>query len=296
MTPRVALRAATFAIGISCSASPTGAQLDAAQHEPAAGRPAPSFGEDPLWDDGQAELSRYAAEEMVEGENRRFTAWSIVVAEHFDPAQMVKADAWAPAHVPVLKCNWFLTIPTGVYSYQQMASLFVRRSDGLVVKAAFSSQEWCGTTFAEWRRDQSGLQVHSYWDGEGDRRHELPELGANALFHEQLPLWIRGRRPERTRSEPITLVAKRLGAARCPAPRLVPAAVAFDGPKEDAAGRRLEARLIVDKREETFVLAPEFPHLLQEWRRADGTTWKLEKSVRLDYWKFSRNEFADLLK
>ncbi len=262
---------------------------------------APSAGEHPHWNDGKAELSRYAAEAVVEGERRSFTAWSIVVAEHFDPRQMVKVEAFAPGMVPVLKCNWCVSIPTGVAAYQQLASLFLRRADALVMKAAFSSQDWCGTTFAEWRRDRDGLEYHSYWDGEADGNWPLEELATNALFHEQLPLWIRLRRPERARTEPITLIRERLFSARCPPPKRVAAAIWFDGLKgADAEGgadpRRIEARLMVDKHVDTFVFAPEFPHLLREWRRADGTTWWLEKSVRLDYWNFGKDEFGSLLK
>ncbi len=254
-----------------------------------------SFGEDATWDDGKAELSIYDAEEIVEGERRNFEATSIVVAEHFDAAQMVKKEQYAPGCVPLLKCNWFLSIPTGVYRYQQMASLFLRRSDLLVMKAAFSSQEWCGMTFAEWRRDRPGLVTHSYWDGEADVSHELGLLAENVLFYEQLPLWVRGREPQRPRTEPITLIQKRLGTSKCPPPKKVAAAIWFDGAKTEGGAERLIVRLLVDKHEDTFLLAPEFPHVLQEWRRADGTVWKLRKTTRLDYWKYSKNDFAGFL-
>lgn len=292
----LAALAAAAAVSVAFAPSDPPARAVPATAQDGALARAASFGEHPLWDDGKAELSRYAAEEIVEGEKRKFTAWSVIVAEHFDPKAMVKSDEWSAATIPVLKCNWFLNVPTGVYSYQQMASLFLRRTDGLVMKAAFSSQEWCGMTFAEWRRDQDGMAIHSYWQGEGDQRYELPELATNTLFHEQLPLWIRGRAPTKVRTEAITLIRKRIGSAKCPPPKLVPAAIWFDGVKEDATGKRIEARLMVDKQVDTFLFAPDFPHALQEWRRDDGTVWKLEKSVRLDYWKFSKNEFAELLK
>jgi len=257
--------------------------------------PVASFGEHPAWDDGKAEICLYDAEEIVEGELRRFEAASIVVAEHFDLAQMVKKEQFDLSYVPVLKCNWFLSIPTGVYRYQQMASLFLRRSDLLVLKAAFSNQEWCGTTFAVWRRDRPGFEVRSYWDGEADRTHELDGLAENALFYEQVPLWTRGRRPQASRVERITLIGKRLGSAKCPPPKLSAAAIWFDGVKGEGPERRIEARLVLDKHVDTMVLAPDFPHTLLEWRRSDSTTWKLRKSARLDYWNYSRNEFADEL-
>lgn len=286
----LAVAGALFAAARSFAAASAEAPADPAPQG------SPSFGEDRLWDDGKAELSRYAAEEIVEGEKRSFTAWSVIVAEHFDPKQMVKKDGWDAAFVPLLKCNWFLQIPTGIYSYQQMASLFLRRSDGLVMKASFSSQEWCGTTFAEWRRDRPGLEIHSYWDGEGDQRHELPDLSTNVLFTEQLPLWIRGRHPGKARSEAVKVIAKRIATSKCPPPAIADATIAFDGPAGDAPDAPLVARLVVGDKVDTFRFARDFPHVMEEWARADGTKWTLEKSVRLDYWKYSRNEFAELLK
>lgn len=270
----------------------------AAQEPSSPPSPPRSFGEHPAWDDGKAEVCVYDAEEIVEGETRRFEATAIVVAEHFDSSQMVKREEFDLSLVPVLKCNWVLSIPTGVFRYQQMASLFVRRSDLLAMKAVWSSQEWCGTTFAEWRRDRPGFETRSYWDGEGDQHHQLhpfEDLAENVLFHEQIPLWIRGRKPERARSEKVSVVAKRLGTSRCGVPKISPATIHFDGVKERAGARRIEARLAVDGREELFVLAPEFPFTLVEWRRGDGTTWKLKKSLRIDYWNYSKNQFAGYL-
>jgi hypothetical protein len=41
------------------------------------------------------------------------------------------------------------------------------------------------------------------------------------------------------------------------------------------------------------VLGAEFPYTMREWRRADGTTWKLRKTKRVAYWELSKNEFRD---
>jgi hypothetical protein len=272
---------------VACgSAGPLESNL---QQRPPPG-PAGSFGEDHRWDDGKAEVCRYAAEEMVEGEKRSFEAVSIVAAELFDPRQMVKKEKYEPSLVPVLKCNWFLRIPTGVYSYQQMASLFVRRSDALAMKAAFSSQEWCGQTFAEWRRDRPGLAAHSYWDGEGDQTYELDaELGADVLFYEQVPLWIRAHRPDAARSEKVQLVEKRLATSHCAAPKLVAATLTFHGRANDDAKKPLVVELARADRSDTFLLDEVFPFTLTEWRRSDGTTWKLVKSERVEYWKLNKN-------
>ena len=254
--------------------------------------PAGSFGEEHLWDDGKAEISQYAAEEMVEGEKRSFDAWSIVVAELLDPSQMIKKDKFNLSYVPVLKCNWFLEIPTGVYRYHQMASLFLRRSDMLAMKVVFSSSEWCGTSFCEWRRDRPGFLIHSYFDGEADQTVEFENPGESDLFYEQVPLWTRSRRPEKARSEKITLIEKHLASSRCPPPKSVDATMVFKGKLGDGDDARVEVDLVHGGATDTLVLAPALPYTLREWRRADGTTWKLKKSRRFDYWNFSKNASA----
>jgi len=235
-------------------------------------RQATSFGEHELWDDGKVELSRYAAEAIVDGETRRFTAWSVVVAERLDPAQLVATEAFALDQVAVLGCRWLLRPADDAGGSQEMAALAVRRSDGLVMRAAFSGQEWRGTTFALWRRDVEGFATRSWREGEGDAHHPLAELGSNVLFFEQLPIWIRGRHPERARREAITLIARRVATAKCTAPELLDAALWFDGAQGEGAARRLRARVVAGAREETLLFAPEFPHVLDEWRHADGTT------------------------
>jgi hypothetical protein len=255
-------------------------------------RQATSFGEHELWDDGKVELSRYTAEEVVDGETRRFTAWSLVVAERLDPAQLVATEAFALDQVAVLGCRWLLRPANDAGGSQELAALSVRRSDGLVMKAAFSSQEWRGTTFALWRRDVEGFETRSWRVGEGDARHPLEELGSNALFFEQLPIWIRGRHPERARREAITLIAKRLATAKCSAPERVDATLWFDGAQGEGAARRLRARVVAGAREETLLFATKFPHVLDEWRRADGSTWKLEQSERVDAHELARAGFA----
>jgi hypothetical protein len=259
-------------------------------------RQATSFGEHEYWDDGKVELARYAAEEPVEGGTRRFTAWSLVVAERLDPAQLVATEAFALDQVAVLGCRWLLRPADDAGGSQELAALSVRRSDGLVMKAAFSSQEWRGTTFALWRRDVEGFETRSWREGEGDRRHPMEELGSNALFFEQLPIWIRGRHPERARREAITLFAKRLATAKCTAPERVDATLWFDGAQGEGDARRLRARVVAGAREETLLFATGFPHLLDEWRRADGTTWRLERSERVDARELARDGFAGLAK
>ena len=77
----------------------------------------------------------------------------IVVAEDLDRARLVKADhpAGEPVTQRVLKLNHVRSIPTGVYTYQQMLSVFGAAGRCWIpVKLTMTSHEWCGNSFAEW--------------------------------------------------------------------------------------------------------------------------------------------------
>ena len=255
--------------------------------------PTGSFGEDHAWDDRKAEVCEYEAEELVDGEVRRFDGWTIIGTGFVDVQQGVRKGRFDPSFTPILECNWFLSIPTGVSTLQQMASLDLRRSDMLSMKAAFSSQAWGATTYAEWRRGKAGFHVHSNADGEGDQTWPIEEMTEDQLFYEQVPLWVRSRRPYRARDEKVTLIEKRLATTLCPPPKFVPATLSFKGIVGRDDDKHINVELIRGDAVDTFVLGEKFPYTMHEWRRADGTTWKLRKTKRIAYWDLSKNEFRD---
>ena len=70
----------------------------------------------------------------------------------------------------VVKLNMIQQIPTGLYDYFQMASIFFDRSTGRILKYTMSSQDGCGNTFMEYRRREGKhlFHYHSYFDDQGD--------------------------------------------------------------------------------------------------------------------------------
>src|SRR5215831_5209928 len=79
------------------------------------------FGRAALWNDGNAEVSVYAAKDVKYGAPRDSRAVLIVVAEDLLADRLVKADrpTGPPATRRVLKLNHVRSIVTGVYTYQQ---------------------------------------------------------------------------------------------------------------------------------------------------------------------------------
>ncbi|HET6373029.1 MAG TPA: hypothetical protein VFG76_06965 [Candidatus Polarisedimenticolia bacterium] len=154
-----------------------------------------SWGRDPIWDDGKAEVARYDAHRKVYGADRAFETRIITVKEDFNKTLGVKADPPYEGKdlLTVLKMNVISRIDTENYPYQYMTSLFVRREDPReVFKMTQSSQEWCGATFKEivtWD-GAPYMNYHSYFDGQGDGRTPIT-LGAGTYLEEQLLLVLR---------------------------------------------------------------------------------------------------------
>ena len=106
----------------------------------------------------------------------------VLVKEPWAPELEVKADDPAAAGFEVLKLNHVRDVPTGIYTYHQMASVFPRRDTGALRKLAATSSEACGVSTAEMVRGR--LETRSYFDGQGDRTLDYP---AGALPEDGLP-------------------------------------------------------------------------------------------------------------
>lgn len=129
------------------------------------------------WYSGKAELSRYELEQARYGEIHKGDAVLIFVTEDFDTKDQVKYEQGDKRNVEsVLKLNFTRKFFTGIYPYSIMTSIFspinYKKS---AIKLSFSSQEWCGHTYAQMNlKDKiyNGF-YHSYFQSEGDKEFSL---------------------------------------------------------------------------------------------------------------------------
>lgn len=243
----------------------------------------PGFGRAPLWNDGNAEVSVYEARDMRYGLPRSSRAVLIVVAEDLNRDKLVKADrpGGEPRTIRVLKLNHVRSIPTGVYVYNQMLSVFLGADRLDPVKVTMASEEWCGNSFVEWRSDRRVLAIRSYFESVGDA--DIPLDPAGAVFYDALPLALRGLDFERTRAGALRVVDTVFASA--PAPPAQDRAVLRVAP----AGASLwRVTLERGARRDVFDFQTAFPHRLARWERADGGLLTLVESARLAYWQKNR--------
>ncbi len=251
----------------------------------------------PAWDDGRAEFSVYDGVGGFEGKDREFVAKIIVVKEDFVRDLLVKSD---PGPLPgktfeVLKLNYLHDVPTGVYAFHQMASVFFDRETFEPVKFAMSSMESCGLTYVVAKPAGGVLHYasHSYWDREGDRETTL-EWKEGAVFYDSLPLWLRGLDLTKPARFSIPLFPPQI-SSRIGRPALSRAEIEVLGP-DPGHGGRLRVRVRHARGEDRLWFASEPPHVLWRWEKGNGTTLTLRKTMRLAYWERTEPEDEALLR
>jgi hypothetical protein len=241
-----------------------------------------------VWDDGKAEHCAYRVTWARYGHRYPGRAVLILVKEPWAPDLQVKADTPRQNGFDVLKLNHIRDVPTGIYTYHQMASLFTRRDSGALVKIAATSAEACGVSTAYVTNGR--LQTRSYFDGQGDRERPWP---ADALPEDGLPATLRdyvaGEAPATLSVFPSLLAGRYPNLAPVSyqvAKREVPAVTTpegtFPGVEIRLTGRPgggAPASTLV------YTFARQEPYSLLRFEREDGTVYERVKCERIPYWE-----------
>lgn len=241
-----------------------------------------SWRQAPLWDDGRAEYGAYEVTWARYGHHYPGRALLVLVKEPWAPDLEVKADRPRPDGFDVLKLNHIRDVPTGVYTYHQMASVYLRRDTGALRKLAASSAEACGVSTAEVLRGR--LVTHSYFDGQGERSVPYP---AGALPQDGLPAHLRDYVAGPAPAEIAVFPSLLFGRFADLSPTTYRLERRAAGEVEVPAGRfaGVELRLTNGERflAYTFEQAP--PHRLLRFADHEGTTYRLAKAERMAYWE-----------
>ena len=229
-----------------------------------------------VWDDGKAEFCVYDVKWARYGGRYDGRALLILVKEPWNAELDVKADDAGRAGFDVLKLNHVRDVPTGIYSYHQMASAYLDRGTGALRKLAATSSEACGVSTADVVGGR--LATRSYFDGQGDRSQAWP---AGALPEDALPAslrdWVAAEKV------PATLpVFPSLMHARFP--DLAPADWRVERRSVDSG---VEIRLSNGDAWQAYTFERQAPHRLRRLARHDGTVYELARCDRLAYWEMN---------
>ena len=252
-----------------------------------------SWSQDPLWDDGQAEVSLYDATRPQYGRVEPYEAVLIVVKEIFNGRLLVKADApYRDEQVfPVIKLNAIHSYWTERYPYHYLLSVFVHRDNpSSLVKLTLGGQEWCGNTFNEIKvfGSRQELISHSYFDGQGDKTQEL-NLRGNDFVEDQLPLLLRSLKFKTGLQLSVRILPSLVSNRPQNPPELVPTSITVDGEEEveTALGTRMawKVSLQTPNLQQAWWFEKIIPHILLKMDSSDGRTWILKDQTRKAYWR-----------
>jgi hypothetical protein len=240
---------------------------------------------DNYWGDGKAEFSIYGAEIVRYGVPRACEVLHIFVREPFDPKQFVKPDEWKkPGIIPVLKLNQILHVPTGLYVYQQMHSNFWRVDNAQLAKFSLTSNDSCGNTYKEARRngDKLTYEYRTYWDGMASGTEEVTPP-ANGYFYDELPWLVRTIDFSKPGSGfEVQLAGSTINSKKD--------AIAFQPAKFSwsSTQRTIDVTLEHAGGKDQFTLDRDPPHLMREWKAADGSRLKMKRNMKVDYWNYNK--------
>lgn len=240
---------------------------------------------DALWDDGLAEFCAYELDWARYGDSYPGRALLILVKEPWAPDLDVKADHPRPDGFEVLKLNHIRDVPTGIYTYHQMASVYFRRDSGKLQKIAATSSEACGVSTAQ--MTGGTLTAHSYFDGVGDQKLAYPE---GALPYDGLPALLRDYVTGEAPAE-VTVFAPLMDSRLANLTARTYALERQDGGSVQVPAGTFEVvELALERHEErfTFLFEAEAPHRLLKLVEPDGTTYRMSKCERIPYWRMSR--------
>ena len=239
---------------------------------------------DSYWADGKAEFNIYDAQIARYGVPRSCEVLHIVVREPMDLKQFVKPENSNADAVQVLKLNQILHVPTGLYVYQQMHSNFWRVDNAQLLKFSMTSNDSCGNTYKEARRDADrfAYEYHTYWDGMAGGKENVA-IPANGYFYDELP-WLVRTIDFQKASAPfeVQLAGTIINSKKD--------SFAFKAAKISFKSTEREIDVAVEHASGTdhFILDRDFPNLLRQWNAADGSRLKMKRSLKVAYWNYNK--------
>ncbi|MFL6519762.1 MAG: hypothetical protein ACJ8NS_06040 [Chthoniobacterales bacterium] len=236
------------------------------------------------WADGKAEFNIYDAQIARYGVPRPCEVLHILVREPMDLKQFVKPENPNPDAVQVLKLNQILHVPTGLYVYQQMHSNFWRVDNAQLLKFSMTSNDSCGNTYKEARReaDRFSYEYHTYWDGMAGGKENVA-IPANGYFYDELP-WLVRTIDFQKAAAPFEI---QLGGTIINSKK---DSFVFKTAKFSFKSTEREIDVAVEHAGGTdhFILDRDFPNLLRQWNAADGSRLKMKRSLKVAYWNYNK--------
>ena len=241
------------------------------------------------WGDGKAEFDIYNAQLMRDGQLRQCEMLLILTPQLVDAATLTLAnDPKQAGLLPTIRMNEIATVPRGLFVEQLSVTALWRMDSMSLARLEFGGTDSIGNIAkrVEEKREANASSwsyaVHSY-RGYIDAKPISASPGT-ALFHDELPLRVRTIDFSKTSAGFDVQLAQSIATTRKESVEFKPAKLSW---KFD--DRNIEVTLQHAGGTDVMKLDRAFPFLLREWRMADGSSLRMKRSLKADYWNYGKN-------
>lgn len=221
---------------------------------------------DSYWGDGKAEYSIYGAELVRDGAPRPCEVVHILVREQIDTT--------------FLKLNQIINMPSGLLVYQQMHSSYWELKNGTLMMFSLTSADSSQNVYKQGLR---GFEELTYEYRASTPTTEKIAVPPDGHFYDELPFLVRTLDFAKPGKEFVIQLAGSVINPKKDTLAFQPAKVSFT-----ANERSIAVKVQHAGGEDQFTLDRQFPHLLREWKAADGSHLKMKRNLKVDYWNYSK--------
>ena len=264
-------QAATFCLSVSAQFTPALLQNDS------------------YWASGKAEFNIYDAQIVRDGQARPCEALIVFAREFIDAKTFARVDdPKTPDALSTIRMNQIFTVSRGLFVEQQ--SLIANWRLDLLSLAHLSvvGADTTGNLSMRVEEKREGSTANwlfiydTHRDGAGVYRLVAPSDGI-AIFYDELPLRVRTIDFSKATGEFEIQLAPTVIKAKKESVTFKPAKVNFT-----TSERKIDISVRHAAGTDQFVLDGWFPFLLREWTTADGSRWKMKRSLKVDYWNYHK--------
>jgi hypothetical protein len=238
---------------------------------------------DSYWSDGKAEFDIYDAQLIRNGQPRRCEVLHIFFREWVDSKTLARVDDPKAANAKqAIRMNQIWSAPIGMFIEQGSIVAYWWPDSGSLARLLFIGSDSFGNVVKklESRGTTVNYTSETYRDGTVATPISAPP---NAVFYDELPLWVRTIDWSKPEGEFDVQLAPTLAKFRSDKIEFTAVKISWR-----MAEKSIEVIAKQLSGADRFILDRNFPFLLREWQMTDGSTLKMKRGLKADYWNYSK--------
>ncbi|MEY2492759.1 MAG: hypothetical protein QOH24_1710 [Verrucomicrobiota bacterium] len=238
---------------------------------------------DSYWSDGKAEFDIYDAQLMRDGQLRRCELLHIFFRDWIDSKTLARADGPKGNDAKqAIRMNQIWSVPLGMFIEQGSIVAYWWPDSASLARLFFVGSDSFGNAVKKIESRGATVNYISETYRDGAVATPISPL-PNAVFYDELPLRVRTIDWSKPEGEFDVQLAPTLARFRSDKIEFIAAKISWR-----MAEKSIEVTAKQPSGADRFILDRNFPFLLREWQMSDGSTLKMKRGLKADYWNYSK--------